>query len=217
MAYVTNITEAAVAKSGVNSGVNSAANSAARAPLIFTFHGTGGDEHQFHGLAHGLVPQAAVLSPRGDVSEGGANRYFRRTGEGVYDMADLAARTTAMADWISREKAARKPSVTIGIGYSNGANILASVTFAAPALFDRLVLLHPLIPFDPPPQPGLAGRQVLLSAGRTDPVCPTPLTQRLADWYQAQGAVVSLNWHDGGHEIRQTEVQAIAAFLADLG
>ena len=53
------------------------------APLIFTFHGTGGDEHQFHGLASQLVPGAHVVSPRGDVSEMGANRYFRRTGEGV--------------------------------------------------------------------------------------------------------------------------------------
>ncbi len=200
MAYVTNITEAA-----------------AGAPLIFTFHGTGGDEHQFHALAHSLLPPAAVLSPRGDVSEAGANRYFRRTGEGVYDMADLALRTTTMANWIGRETAARTPSATIGIGYSNGANILASVSFAAPGLFDRLVLLHPLIPFDPPPQPGLAGRQVLLCAGRTDPICPAPLSQRLADWYQAQGAVVQLFWHSGGHEIRQTEVDAIARFLANLG
>lgn len=186
-------------------------------PLIFTFHGTGGDEHQFHGLARSLMPQAAVVSPRGDVSEGGANRYFRRTGEGVYDMVDLAARTTAMAAWVGVEKAVRNPPATVGIGYSNGANILASVSFAEPALFDRLVLLHPLIPFDPSSQPGLAGRQVLLTAGRTDPICPAPMTQRLADWYRAQGALVTEVWHSGGHDIRQTEIEAIAGFLADLG
>lgn len=200
MPFITNVTDAAPGN-----------------PLIFTFHGTGGDEHQFHGLARSLLPQAAVLSPRGDVSESGANRYFRRTGEGVFDMADLGARTKAMAAWVGREKAARNPGATIGIGYSNGANILASVSFAAPALFDRLVLLHPLIPFDPAPQPGLAGRQVLLSAGRTDPICPAPLTQRLTDWYRAQGATVADVWHSGGHDIRQTELDAVALFLADLG
>ena len=48
------------------------------APLVATFHGTGGDEHQFHDLASQLVQGAHVVSPRGDVSESGMNRYFRR-------------------------------------------------------------------------------------------------------------------------------------------
>jgi len=184
------------------------------APLIFTFHGTGGDEHRFHGLARSLLPGACVISPRGDVSEQGANRYFRRTGEGVYDMPDLAARTAQMAGWIAAAKAARQPCRTIGIGYSNGANILASVSFAVPDLFDQLVLFHPLSPFDPPPQPGLAGKAVLITAGRADPICPAPLTRRLADWCRAQGARVTLCWHDGGHDIRQTELDATASHLA---
>ena len=184
------------------------------APLIFTFHGTGGDEHQFHGLARDLIPAASVISPRGDVSEGGANRYFRRMGEGVYDMPDLAARTARMADWINAAKKARRPGQTIGLGYSNGANILASVSFAATDLFDRLILLHPLIPFTPPPQPGLAGKAVLITAGRADPICPALLTQHLADWYRAQGALVTLHWHDGGHDIRKSELTAAASHLA---
>lgn len=184
------------------------------APLIFTFHGTGGDEHQFHGLARSLLPEAGVISPRGDVSEHGANRYFRRTGEGVYDMPDLATRTARMTGWVAAAKAARQPGRTMGIGYSNGANILASVSFAAPDLFDQLVLLHPLIPFYPPPQPGLAGKAVLITAGRTDPICPAPLTARLADWYRAQGAAVMLDWHNGGHDILQNELDAIASFFA---
>ncbi len=55
------------------------------------FHGTGGDENQFFGLAEQLLPEATIVSPRGDVSEYGAARFFRRTGEGVYDMEDLLA------------------------------------------------------------------------------------------------------------------------------
>ena len=72
----------------------------AGAPLLMTFHGTGGNEHQFHGFAERLIPGAHVVSPRGDVLEGGMNRYFRRTGEGVYDMADLAQRRDLMARFI---------------------------------------------------------------------------------------------------------------------
>ena len=60
------------------------------APLVIVAHGTGGDENQLLSLGRDLVPDAAIVSPRGDVSEHGANRFFRRAAEGVYDMADLA-------------------------------------------------------------------------------------------------------------------------------
>ena len=52
-------------------------------------NGTGGDEGQFLRLARDLVPSATIVSPRGDVSEHGAARFFRRTEEGVYDLPDL--------------------------------------------------------------------------------------------------------------------------------
>jgi phospholipase/carboxylesterase len=185
----------------------------AGAPLFLTFHGTGGNEHQFHALAHDLMPSAHITSPRGEVSENGALRYFRRTGEGRYDMADLAARTAAMADFIAAEQVATGGKRIIGLGYSNGANILASVSFLRPDLLTDLILLHPLIPFDPAPQPGLSGRRILITAGQRDPICPAPLTQKLADFYTAQGADVTLHWHPGGHEIAASEIEAITAFL----
>lgn len=195
--------------------INQTTEGDANAPLIFTFHGTGGDEQQFHGLARDLLPEATVISPRGDVSEQGANRYFRRSGEGVYDMVDLAQRVTRMAAFVTSAKAARAPACTIGLGYSNGANILAAVAFAHPALFDTMILLHPLIPFTPAPQPGLAGKRILITAGRHDPICPAPQTSTLADWLTAQGAGVEILWHDGGHEIGQAEIAALPSFLAD--
>nr|WP_102225712.1 alpha/beta hydrolase [Acidimangrovimonas sediminis] len=183
------------------------------APLIFAFHGTGGDEGQFFDLAGALVPGAGVISPRGDVSEGGAARFFRRTGEGVYDMDDLALRTERMATFVAAAKAAHPGAPIYGFGYSNGANILASVAMAHPGLFDRVGLLHPLIPWDPAPVPGLSGRRVLITAGRRDPICPWPLSARLIDWFGAQGAEVATEVHDGGHEIRQAELTALAALF----
>jgi phospholipase/carboxylesterase len=187
------------------------------APLFLTFHGTGGTEQQFHGLAHNLLPQAHITSPRGDVSEGGALRYFRRTSEGVYDMADLAARTAAMVNFIAAEQASTGAKRTIGLGYSNGANIAAAVSFAHPDAFTDLILLHPLIPFAPAPQPGLSGKRILITAGQRDPICPAPLTQKLADTYQSQGADVTLHWHPGGHEIASSEGDALTSFLAASG
>lgn len=114
--------------------------------LLLTFHGTGGDERQFHALGQRLMPGAHVVSPRGEVSEGGSLRYFRRLAEGVYDMEDLTARTDAMAEFVAGEAVRTGAARVAGLGYSNGANILAAVLLARPDLLADAVLLHPLIP-----------------------------------------------------------------------
>ena len=173
------------------------------APLFFVFHGTGGDENQFFDLASQLLPGAHIIAVRGDVSEGGALRYFRRTGEGVYDMADLALRTANLAAFVrTRQTADQK---IIGLGYSNGANILASVQFSAPGLFDTTILMHPLIPFVPP-KADFTGKRVLITAGQRDPMASAATTQALHDYFAANGAEASLFWHPGGHELRQEEL-----------
>ncbi|MXQ08523.1 alpha/beta hydrolase [Alphaproteobacteria bacterium GH1-50] len=189
------------------------ADGEAGAPLFLTFHGTGGDEHQFHHLARELMPGAYVVSPRGDVNENGMNRYFRRTGEGVYDMDDLARRTAAMADFIEAEKKRTGADRVVAMGYSNGANILVAVMLDRPDLVDDVILMHPLIPWDPAEQPALSGRKVLITAGRRDPICPAAMTEALARYLEGQGTLLTVDWHDGGHEIRQGELAAIQAFL----
>ncbi|MCG6884322.1 MAG: alpha/beta hydrolase [Silicimonas sp.] len=183
------------------------------APLVFTFHGTGGDETQFHGIAAELLPDAHVVSPRGDVSEMGANRYFRRTGEGVYDMDDLWSRAAAMADFMAAEKARTGAERVLALGYSNGANILAAVAMIRPDIVDDMALMHPLIPWAPEPQAGLAGRRVLITAGERDPICPAPLTRALDAYLRDQKAQVETVWHPGGHEIRREELAALQDFF----
>jgi phospholipase/carboxylesterase len=184
------------------------------APLLFLLHGTGGNENDLIGLGRQLMPNAHLISPRGDVLEGGAPRFFKRLGMGVYDMDDLARATTKLADFIRERVAAMTPSAVAALGYSNGANILASVLFTAPVLIDRAVLMHPLIPFAPPAQPGLAGHGVLITAGRRDPIAPAAATEALADYFMVQGAVTRVAWHEGGHELQRPELAAAQAFLA---
>lgn len=183
-------------------------------PLVFAFHGTGGDENQLLGFARELVPGATVVSPRGDVSEMGAARFFRRTGEGVYDMDDLIRATVKMAGFVKAHVKEAKPSAVYALGYSNGANILASVLFAAPEQFDATALMHPLIPFAPEINGSLSGRRVLITAGRRDPICPPELTSRLNAYLRDAGADVRLEWHEGGHEVRPNEIDAAKRFFA---
>ena len=84
-------------------------------PLLFVFHGTGADENQLLSLGRDLAPQATIVSPRGDVFEQGAARFFRRTGEGVYDMDDLARATDKMAGFVKAHVEAAKPSIVLGL------------------------------------------------------------------------------------------------------
>jgi phospholipase/carboxylesterase len=181
-------------------------------PLVFAFHGTGGSERQLIPLAQEVRPGATVIGPRGDVVEHGALRFFRRRAEGVYDMADLARATEKMAGFVEAQAAARRATRLVGIGYSNGANILASVIFARRDLFDDAVLMHPLIAWEP--EPGPVKTRVLITAGERDPMAPAALTRQLASWFAAQGAEVATDWHGGGHSLEPGEVDAASRFLA---
>jgi phospholipase/carboxylesterase len=185
----------------------------AGAPLVFAFHGTGGDEDQFLPLAERILPEAGVVSPRGDVAEHGALRFFRRKAEGVYDFEDLKVRSRAMAGFIRAHKEQARPSRAIGLGYSNGANILAAVVFQNADLFDDIILMHPLVPWSPADNPDLAQLRVLITAGRRDPLCPPSQTNALGDFFRRQGSTVALEWHEGGHELRPSELASLARFL----
>ena len=181
-------------------------------PILFVLHGTGGDENQFFEFGRRLLPEATIVSPRGDISEHGAARFFKRTGEGVYDMEDLARATEKMAAYVKDLTVDHGASQILGLGFSNGANILANVLIEK-GLFDASVLMHPLIPFQPKPNPELAGRRVLITAGQRDPICPVPLTEALAAYFETEKAKVTTEWHVGGHDIRPNEIDAIRTFF----
>lgn len=199
---------------GTGSYVHHAEGAGSGRPLLFLLHGTGGSETQLLALGAQVAPGAGRIAPRGDVSEGGAARFFRRTGEGVYDMDDLARATGKMTAFIRAHAEARRPGAILGLGYSNGANILASVLFAAPTLFDAVVLMHPLIPFAPRWGGRSVTTRILVTAGRRDPICPPELTARLLAQLDEAKAPASVEWHDGGHEIRASEIAAASGFLA---
>lgn len=185
----------------------------AGSPIVIAFHGTGGDEHQFTGLIDQMLPDAGIVAPRGDVSEFGANRFFRRTGEGVYDMDDLHLRTEKMLGFVSEVRERNTGREIYALGYSNGANILASMLFRNPSLFDRAALMHPLIPWTPEPQPALLRKRVLITVGQNDPISPPALSQSLIEWFKAQGSNVEALITPGGHDIRPAELESLKNFL----
>ena len=72
------------------------------APTLILLHGTGGDEFDLLPLGEALNENYHLLSIRGQVSENGMNRYFKRLGEGVYDEEDLAFRGQELLTFIKK-------------------------------------------------------------------------------------------------------------------
>ena len=200
-----------------DSYVHRARPGAPGSPILFVFHGTGGDENQFFDFGGRLLPNATVISPRGDISEHGAARFFRRKAEGVYDCEDLARATERMSEFVAANRDRYESSTVLGLGFSNGANILANIMIEKPGLFDAGGLMHPLIPFQPKDREIKETAHVLITAGQNDPICPVPQSVELADYFKRQGDKVTLEWHVGGHEIRPNEIEAAKKFFAPYG
>ncbi len=185
------------------------------APPLLLLHGTGGDENDLLPIGQKLSPGSALLSPRGDVLEHGMPRFFRRFAEGVFDLADVARRTEALADFV--EAAAVRYGFNhrrlLALGFSNGANIAASLLWLRPESANEAILLRPMVVLEPAELPDLSGKRVLISSGRQDPIVPGDHPERLAQMFRRSGADVSLQIHQAGHGLVPADFAAAKAFL----
>jgi len=188
----------------------------AGAVTLLLLHGTGGDEDNLVSLGRTLFPGAALLSPRGKVNEGGALRFFRRIREGVFDQEDLKLRTEELAKFVegAAEAYALDRQRVVAVGFSNGANIAASLLLRRPGLVRHAVLLSPMVPFEPDSLPKLKGTSVFIGAGRSDTMVPAAQTERLVSLLRAAGADVAVHWEAGGHSIAPAEISAVQKWLA---
>jgi len=174
-------------------------------PTLLLLHGTGGDENDLIPLGQLLRPGAALLSPRGQILENGQPRFFRRLAPGVFDEDDLIRRTHELADFVEDQSARQHLGQVIAVGYSNGANIAASMLLLRPDVLSGAILFRAMLPLEPPHPPQLDEAPVLLLAGRQDNMIPQDSTQRLAVLLEQSGANVTLEWRDTGHGLDQSE------------
>jgi predicted esterase len=181
------------------------------APTLVLLHGTGGSEHDLLPLARTLSPGSALLAPRGQVSERGAARFFARVSPGVFDTNEVTRRTHELADFLAA--AAIAYDLDIGrftaVGYSNGANIAATLLLLRPIVLANAVLLRPMVVLDVPADPGsLDGKRVLIASGVNDPLVASDHPHRLASHLRAGGADVTLQTTPGGHTLSAHDLSA---------
>ena len=185
-------------------------------PTLLLLHGTGGDETDLLPLGEVLALGAGLLSPRGQVREHGMPRFFRRLAEGVFDLEDLRFRTHELASFVAAAAAAYgfDPRRVIAVGYSNGANIAASLLLTHPGVLSGAVLFHAQVPLEPQEAPPLVGIPVFLTGGRADPLVRPAETERLAVLLREAGANVTLQWQPNGHTLSPREVDEARRWLA---
>ncbi len=183
---------------------------------MLLLHGTGGNENDLLPLGRALDKTAALLSPRGQVLENGAPRFFRRLAEGVFDEADVIARAEQLKEFVhaaAGEHRLELNSITV-LGYSNGVNIASAMMLLGLMKFADAILLRPMVPLSNPPRANLRGQRVLISAGRLDPIATTVQVNALAELLRERGADAEVVMQQSGHGLTGADLESGRDWLA---
>lgn len=182
---------------------------------LFLLHGTGGTERDFLFLDEVLHKQFTLVGLRGNVDENGMSRFFKRHSEGVFDQKSIREESGKLGQFISEwmNKYSVNPKDTVLLGYSNGANILLSTLFLYPDNLQTLILLHPMLPLDPPNGLDLSGKKVFVSYGINDTMIAPGASKNVATVLVKHGATVALRNYPGGHGLSRQEIDDAVEFI----
>jgi predicted esterase len=183
---------------------------------LLLLHGTGGNEHDLLPLGRELDPNASLLSPRGKILENGMPRFFRRLAEGVFDLEDLKTRTNELADFVAAAVRHYKLDAEhiVGVGYSNGANIAASMLLLRPEIMHAALLFRAMVPLVPDKLPELSAVRVWIGAGDQDPIIPRSETQRLVELLRDAESDVTIRFFNAGHGLTNSEIDIAGQWLS---
>ena len=182
---------------------------------LLLLHGTGGNEHDLIPLGRELDPNAALLSPRGKSLENGMPRFFRRLAEGVFDLEDLKQRTNELADFVAAAAKHYKLAADqiVAVGYSNGANIAASMLLLRPEILSAAILFRAMVPHVPEKLPDLSSVRVWIGAGSQDPIIPASEAQGLVELLRSAGADVTIRFANASHALTEADVETARHWL----
>jgi phospholipase/carboxylesterase len=191
-------------------------------PVLLMLHGTGSSELDILKLADEIDAAAAVIAPRGQVTERGALRWFRRLSEGVFDVDDAIRRASDLAQFVgwAVSRYDLHDRQIVATGFSNGANIALATGILFPTLFDTTIAFSGMYPFaalgipqDLSIRSGLSFRRFVLLNGDCDAMAPTASVDRLVAELTHAGADVTRHTRTGGHAITTDELQIARAAL----
>lgn len=175
---------------------------------LLLLHGTGGTEHDLVQIGRDLLPGAAILSPKGKVSENGMSRWFRRFSEGVFDEGDMRGQADDLAEFLSD-----KGGNFVALGYSNGANMGAALMTFHPEILTALVMWRGMKILAEPVQSNLIGKDILMLNGVLDHMGPIESAREQAVIFRHNGADVTTHELDTGHGLTQADFELTQSWL----
>lgn len=185
---------------------------------LLLLHGTGGDETDLIPLAQNFGESYNILSLRGNTSENGMPRFFKRLGMGIFDEADLHFRTDEMVAFITElsEKEGFDPTKIIALGYSNGANIAGATLVKYPGFLAGAILYRPMQPFRVIGSEDEGTKaKVFFSSGRLDPTVNPEATLGYIEILKARGLDVEFHEFPTGHNLTQADITLSKKWLSE--
>lgn len=182
---------------------------------LLLLHGTGGTEDDLIPLGKELATNASILSVRGKVLENGMPRFFRRLEEGVFDLEDLKMRTDELAEFILKSSSIYEFDLKrlVAVGYSNGANIGASLLLKRPEVLAGAILFRAMVPFVPDVLPDLSQKSIILLEGLRDPIVGKQEAESLLKIFNTARSNVTMKWQDSGHNLIQDDIDSAREWL----
>src|SRR5258706_10426293 len=134
-------------------------------------------------------------------------RFFRRLAEGVFDLGDLRKRTNELADFVVSAATHYKIDINtiVAVGYSNGANIAASMLLLRPEILSAAILFRAMVPLVPEKLPDLSSVRVWIGAGNQDPIIPASEAQGLVELLRSAGADVTIRFANASHALTEAD------------
>jgi phospholipase/carboxylesterase len=185
---------------------------------IILMHGSGGNEQSLVSLASKIAPRATLIGIRGRVTQDGKNRWYKRITPISFDQQDIREEADAFAAFVSDFATQQKIDLdrTIFLGYSNGANLLSSLSLLHPEIVHRAVLLRPMTVLNQIPAVSLKNSNFLTIAGRTDKLY-APFAPALEDTLRKRGANVEAHMIPSNHGLGAEDVKIVAEWIASTG
>lgn len=181
-------------------------------------HGVGGDEHAMDQIGELLAPNSNWLSPKGTVTVDGHARYFTRQPDASFDPAKVTEQTAAMAEFIKDSMATHNLEATklIAVGYSNGANLIASLVAQHPGLIQRAILYRAMLPIAFTEQPDLSSTKLLMLNGTHDFIMDQQRVADLAKYFTDRGANLTCTELPAGHPLTADDIAISQHWLTTI-
>lgn len=183
---------------------------------LLLLHGTGGNETDLLPLVQNFGNQYNILSVRGNVSENGMPRFFKRLGMGVFDEQDLAFRTDELIEFLINiaPKENFDLKKIIALGYSNGANIAGAILVKYPDFLAGAILYRPMQPFKQiEPANTKSRKPIFFSSGKHDPTVNSADTEAYAGLLERMGYQVAFHHFNTGHNLTNDDVELAEQWL----